>query len=78
MRSLEERDPPERGSGATDAVKIDQYLEAIRDVEQRIQIAESPRRPQAAELSSPIGVPAVFTEHAKPMTDLRCSPIRPI
>jgi len=58
--------------GRPDRVKIDQYLEAIRDVERRIQLAE---KQQGSErdlpvLAGPGGVPAVFSEYYKLMTDL--------
>jgi Protein of unknown function (DUF1552) len=58
--------------GGPDRGKIDQYLEAIRDVERRIQLAE---KQQGSErdlpvLAGPGGVPAVFSEYYKLMTDL--------
>jgi hypothetical protein len=57
--------------GGPDRGKIDQYLEAIRDVERRIQLAEK----QGSErdlpvLAGPGGVPSVFSEYYKLMTDL--------
>jgi len=57
--------------GSRDRNKLDQYLEAIRDIERRIQKAEQ----QNASLKMPLmerpaGVPEEFEDHAKLMTDL--------
>lgn len=59
------------GLGSRDRNKLDQYLEAIRDIERRIQKAEQ----QNATLKMPLmerpaGVPEDFEDHAKLMTDL--------
>ena len=56
--------------GRTDRGKIDQYLEAVRDVERRIQLAETQGTPKLPQLTSPIGVPSVFTDYYRLMTDL--------
>jgi hypothetical protein len=56
--------------GRTDRGKIDQYLEAVRDVERRIQLAEAQGTPKLPELRSPIGIPPVFTDYYRLMTDL--------
>lgn len=56
--------------GRSDRGKIDQYLEAVRDVERRIQLAETQGMPKLPELKSPIGVPPVFTDYYRLMTDL--------
>ena len=56
--------------GRTDRGKIDQYLEAVRDVERRIQLAEAQGTPKLPQLSSPIGIPSVFTDYYRLMTDL--------
>jgi hypothetical protein len=55
--------------GGTDRGKIDQYLDAVRDVERRIQLAE---RQGVTELTmgSPVGVPEVFSDYFKLMADL--------
>jgi hypothetical protein len=50
---------------------VDEYLSAVRDVEQRIQRAEN--RTDAATVAvpeEPIGIPDSFDEHAKLMMDL--------
>jgi hypothetical protein len=59
------------GLGARDRNKLDQYMEAIRDIERRIQKAEE----QNATLKMPLmerpsGVPEEFEDHAKLITDL--------
>jgi len=60
-----------KGLGARDRNKLDQYMEAIRDIERRIQKAEQ----QNASLKMPVmerpaGIPEEFEDHAKLMTDL--------
>jgi len=55
--------------GGTDREKIDQYLEAVRDVERRIQLAER-QSEQDVTIASPIGVPEVFSDYFKLMADL--------
>jgi Protein of unknown function (DUF1552) len=56
--------------GGTDRSKIDQYLDAVRDVERRIQRAESQTDRDLPELKGPAGTPSVFSEHYKLMADL--------
>lgn len=58
--------------GAADRAKVNQYLEAVRDVEQRIQkaerdVADNPLR----DLDRPVGVPAAYADHARLMFDLQ-------
>lgn len=61
-----------RKVGATDREKIDQYLETIREVERRIQRAESDAaNSQLPDLDRPVGVPAAYADHAKLMFDLQ-------
>jgi hypothetical protein len=55
--------------GGTDRHKIDQYLEAVRDVERRIQLAEK-QGEQEYFIESPVGVPEVFSDYFKLMADL--------
>jgi hypothetical protein len=57
--------------GGADRGKIDQYMEAVRDVERRIQLAEvqSKDHPIPA-LQGPGGVPGVFSEYYKLMADM--------
>ena len=59
--------------GAHDRSKLSDYLEAIRDVERRIQKAEDAEREERGlpVVAQPAGVPASFDEHAKLMFDLQ-------
>jgi len=57
--------------GGTDRGKIDQYLEAIRDVERRMQLAEKQGDHDLhLAIGSPVGAPEVFSEYFKLMADL--------
>jgi len=61
-----------REVGAADRSKIDQYLESVREVERRIDKAESDvNRGELRDLERPLGVPASYEEHAKLMFDLQ-------
>jgi Protein of unknown function (DUF1552) len=53
----------------TDRSKIDQYLDAIRDVERRMQLAEK-QDVQALPIGTPTGAPEVFSEYFRLMADL--------
>jgi hypothetical protein len=55
--------------GGTDRAKVDQYLEAIRDVERRMQLAEK-QDVHALPIGSPVGSPEVFTDYFKLIADL--------
>jgi hypothetical protein len=57
--------------GRADRGKIDQYLEAVRDVERRIQLAEAQGTQKLPELSSAIGIPLAFSEYYRLMADLQ-------
>jgi Protein of unknown function (DUF1552) len=57
--------------GRADRGKIDQYLEAVRDVERRIQLAESQGAPKLPQLGGPIGIPVAFSEYYRLMADLQ-------
>src|ERR1700676_792018 len=57
--------------GGPDRGKIDQYLDSVRDVERRIQRAETQGdHDLPADLQGPGGVPSVFSDYFKLMTDL--------
>jgi len=56
--------------GGADRGKIDQYLEAIRDVERRMQLAEKQADREIPQVESPAGAPEVFSEYYKLMADL--------
>ena len=57
--------------GPSDQAKLTEYLEAIRDVERRIQTAEDQSARELPTLERPAGAPGTFTEHAKLMFDLQ-------
>ena len=57
--------------GASDRVKIDQYSDAVRDVERRIQKAEQQREVEPTFIEQPAGPPRVFEEHVQLMFDLQ-------
>jgi hypothetical protein len=57
--------------GASDRVKLNEYLEAIRDVERRVQTAEEQSARELPTIERPAGVPETFTDHAKLMFDLQ-------
>lgn len=57
--------------GIGDRNKLDEYLDAVRDVEQRIQRSESRGAESLVELPDrPVDIPETFEEHAKLMFDL--------
>jgi hypothetical protein len=58
--------------GGPDRGKIDQYLEAVRDVERRMQLAEAQKQADhnLPRLGGPTGVPQAFSEYYKLMADL--------
>jgi len=62
-----------RRLGPIDRQRLDQYVENIREIEQRIQrIEERNRSGEARELpTAPAGVPDSFEEHVKLMFDLQ-------
>jgi len=58
--------------GANDRRKMDEYLEAIRDIEQRIQKVSAGGAGVSAEgLTRPAGIPDLFDEHVRMMIDLQ-------
>jgi uncharacterized protein DUF1552 len=57
--------------GASDRAKISQYLDAVRDVERRIQMAEEQSSRELPVVQRPPGIPAKFSEHIKLMFDLQ-------
>jgi hypothetical protein len=61
-----------RTLGAADRAKVSQYLETVRDVERRIQMAErGVKENPLQDLERPVGVPASYAEHARLMFDLQ-------
>ncbi|MGH9785916.1 MAG: DUF1552 domain-containing protein, partial [Terriglobia bacterium] len=59
------------GLGATDRRKLTEYLDAVRDVERRIQKSEEQSSQELPSLARPVGIPATFEEHIKLMFDLQ-------
>ena len=57
--------------GGPDRVKIDEYTEAVRDVERRIQKAEQQHDVDPTFVEQPQGPPRVFEEHLELMFDLQ-------
>ena len=60
-----------RELGPSDGAKMSEYLEAVRDVERRIQKAEEQSMTAMPVVAQPAGVPASVDEHAKLMFDLQ-------
>jgi Protein of unknown function (DUF1552) len=56
--------------GGPDRAKIEQYLDAVRDVERRMQLAESQGDRDLPQVAAPVGIPPVFSEYYKLMADL--------
>jgi len=54
----------------SDRTKVGQYLDAVRDVERRVRMAEQQLSRELPEVERPAGVPATYEEHAKLMFDL--------
>jgi hypothetical protein len=66
---LEDTRNLERGLGASDRRKMDEYMSSVREIETRIQSAESGDGPAPA-MERPSGVPASLADHATLMYDL--------
>jgi len=60
-----------RDLGSADRTKLAEYLEAVRDVERRIQKAEEQSSNELPVVAQPAGVPGTFEEHARLMFDLQ-------
>jgi hypothetical protein len=60
-----------RDLGSQDQNKVNEYTDAVRDVERRIQRAEEQRDVQLPSMESPQGVPPVFEDHLALMLDLQ-------
>ena len=60
----------QRGLGPADQVRVNEYLEAVRDVERRIRMAEAQSDRELPEVVQPAGIPATYGEHANLMSDL--------
>jgi hypothetical protein len=61
-----------RQLGPEDRTRVGQYLDTVREVERRIQMAEAQTNEiELPDLDRPAGVPASYTDHAKLMFDLQ-------
>jgi hypothetical protein len=61
-----------RTLGAEDRGRVDGYLESVREIERRIQRAESNvTENPLPDLDRPVGVPAAYGDHVKLMFDLQ-------
>src|SRR5437773_5718806 len=60
-----------RDLGPQDQAKVNEYTEAVRDVERRIQRAEEQRDVELPAMEQPQGVPPVFEDQLALMLDLQ-------
>jgi hypothetical protein len=60
-----------RDLGPRDRVKVDEFAEAIRDVERRVERAEEQHDLDLPALAQPQGAPPVFEDHLALMLDLQ-------
>ena len=56
--------------GPTDHAKFEEYLDSIRDVERRIQMAEEQNARELPVVDQPMGIPSDYAEHGTLMMDL--------
>ena len=61
----------QRELGGQDRLKVNEYADAIRDVERRIQRAEEQRDIELPAMEQPQGAPPVFEDHLALMLDLQ-------
>ena len=57
--------------GPQDQIKVEEYADAVRDVERRIQRAEEQSDRELPEVLQPQGAPSVFEDHLALMLDLQ-------
>jgi hypothetical protein len=60
----------QRRIGPGDKVRVTEYLDSVRDVERRIQMAEQQNSRELPVVDQPIGIPADYAEHARLMMDM--------
>ena len=65
-----------REIGQQDQNKVDEYTEAVRDVERRVQRAEEQSNVELPVMDQPQGVPTSFEEHLNLMFDLQLLALR--
>ena len=59
-----------------DSGKVDEYTDAVRDVERRIQRAEEQSNIELPAMDQPLGAPPVFEDHLALMLDLQLLALR--
>src|SRR5437762_3041086 len=60
----------QRSLGVKDKVSVDDYLESVREIERRIQVAGKEQQVALDLPPAPVGIPFNFEEHIKLMYDL--------
>ena len=60
----------EQSLGAGDRIKVSEYIDSVRDVERRIQTAESQSGRELPLVDEPAGIPEDYATHAKLQMDL--------
>ena len=60
----------QKGLGARDRTRMNEYLENIREIERRLQIAEKSAGSEVAMPNAPVGVPDSYEEHVGLMYDM--------
>jgi hypothetical protein len=60
----------ERDLGARDKVRLTEYLDHVREIEQRIQHAEAQAQSEITIPEAPVGIPPTFEEHVHLMFEL--------
>jgi hypothetical protein len=60
----------QKGLGAGDRNRVAEYLDSIREIERRIQLAEKQNSSSLTVPSAPVGIPEDHEEHSKLMMDL--------
>ena len=57
--------------GSSDREKLSEYVESVRGIEHRIEMAERQGARELPSMERPVGVPLTYQEHAKLMFDLQ-------
>ncbi len=60
----------QKGLGAKDRTRMNEYLENIREIERRLQIAEKSAGSEVSMPNAPVGVPDSYEEHVGLMYDM--------
>jgi len=60
-----------RTLGAEDRTRLTQYIDGVREVERRIQLAEQQSSRELPTMERPTGVPSAYADHLKLMFDLQ-------